>query len=41
MIMDLPKDIQEQVRVSLASGDFLRAKQLHDNWKNQQEKAVQ
>ncbi len=41
MIIDLPEDIQEQVRVSLASGDFLRAKQLHDAWKNKQDERIQ
>lgn len=41
VIAELPKKIKEEVIVSLASGDFQRAKQLHDDWKSNQASAVQ
>lgn len=41
MIAELPKKIQDEVKVFLAIGDFQRAKKLHDDWKSSQKKAVQ
>jgi hypothetical protein len=34
MFQDLPQKLQQEVKEYLAKGNFPKAKEIHDNWKN-------